>query len=323
MGTSIAYLLSNGGNRDVLMWMRNPEKAEIVNASRQNSEYLMGITLPKKLVATSNLSHALEESENVVMAVPSNAVKPLLAQMQGHFNTKNILSVVKGLDVHTGSRISSLISHSIAVPSSNIAVLSGPNFAAELADRNPSVMVIASENSETICIFKDALESEFLHIYPSDDVPGVEISAVFKNILAISMGIVDGLGFGANTRGAIFPLCISEALEISTKVFRAKPATLLGPACLGDAITTAFSSKSRNYLLGLLLAKKVSNNSENSFLSEGKNNIKMIRNIAISHGIAAPVTECVYNIIDGGNAFQAFSLLWKNMNSESARGTLP
>jgi glycerol-3-phosphate dehydrogenase (NAD(P)+) len=184
-------------------------------------------------------------------------------------------------------------------------------------------MVIASENSETICIFKDALESEFLHIYPSDDVPGVEISAVFKNILAISMGIVDGLGFGANTRGAIFPLCISEALEISTKVFGAKPATLLGPACLGDAITTAFSSKSRNYLLGLLLAKKVSNNSENSFLSEGKNNIKMIRNIAISHGIAAPVTECVYNIIDGGNAFQAFSLLWKNMNSESARGTLP
>jgi glycerol-3-phosphate dehydrogenase len=80
-------------------------------------------------------------------------------------------------------------------------------------------------------------------------------------------------------------------------------------------VTTAFSSKSRNYLLGLLLAKKVSSNSESSFLSEGKNNIKMIRSLALDHEIAAPVTEFVYEIIDGTNAYKAFSSLWKNMNS--------
>jgi glycerol-3-phosphate dehydrogenase (NAD(P)+) len=194
-------------------------------------------------------------------------------------------------------------------------VLSGPNFAAELAERTPSVMVIASGNRGIVSVFKDSLESEYLHIYSSDDVAGVEISAIFKNILAISMGIVDGLGFGANTRGAIFPLCILEALEIGTKVFGAKLSTLLGPACLGDAVTTAFSSKSRNYLLGLLLAKKVSGNSENSFLSEGKNNIKLIRNLAFKNGISAPVAEFVYDIVDGENAYQAFSSLWKRMNS--------
>lgn len=319
MGTSMAYLLSNCGQRDVLMWLRNPEKAAAIRASRRNSEYLMGITLPDTIVATSDLSEALKQSKNIVVAVPSNAVRPLLAQISGQVNSKEnrFLSVVKGLDTNSGNRISSLISNSLGVPSSNIAVLSGPNFAAELTDKTPSVMVIASENNETISIFKNALQSEYLIIYSSDDVVGVEISAIFKNILAISMGIIDGLGFGANTRGAIFPLCISEALEIGTKVFRAKPKTLLGPACLGDAVTTAFSSKSRNYLLGLLLAKKVSNNSENSFLSEGKNNIKLMRNLALDYGINAPVTEFVYNIIDGSNAYQAFSSLWKNMNSLS------
>jgi glycerol-3-phosphate dehydrogenase (NAD(P)+) len=319
MGTSMAYLLSNGGQRDILMWLRNSEKAAVINASRHNSEYLMGITLPNKIVATSDLLEALKQSENIVLAVPSNAVQPLLAKLNGQVYSKQsrILSVVKGLDTNSGSRISSLISHSLGFPSSNIAVLSGPNFATELTDKTPSVMVIASENNDTVSSFKNALQSEYLIIYSSDDVAGVEISAIFKNILAISMGIVDGLGFGANTRGAIFPLCISEALEIGTKVFGAKQKTLLGPACLGDAVTTAFSSKSRNYLLGLLLAKKVSNHSENSFLSEGKNNIKMIRNLAIEYGINAPVTDFVCSIIDGTNAYQAFSSLWKNMKSLS------
>jgi len=316
MGTSMAYLLSNGGCRDVLVWMRNPEKAAVFNKSHHNAEYLMGITLPKNLVATSDLSYALNQSDNLVLAVPSNAVQSLLLQMNGcNRKTIHILSVVKGLDMNSGNRISSLISSNLGISSSNIAVLSGPNFAAELAERTPSVMVIASSNPNVISVFKDALESDYLHIYSSEDVAGVEISAIFKNILAISMGIVDGLGFGANTRGAIFPLCILEALEIGTKVFGAKPATLLGPACLGDAVTTAFSSKSRNYLLGLLLAKRVSSNSENSFLSEGKNNIKLIRTLALKNGISAPATEFVYEIIDGKNAYQAFSNLWKRMNS--------
>jgi glycerol-3-phosphate dehydrogenase (NAD(P)+) len=317
MGTSMAYLLSNSGRRHVLIWMRDPKKAAVINETHHNPEYLMGITLPEKIVATSDLVYALKQSENIVVAVPSNAVQSLLVQMKGRFNPERIriLSVVKGLDMQSGNRISLLISSSLGISGSNVAVLSGPNFAAELAEKTPSVMVIASDNREIFCIFKDSLESEYLHIYSSDDVAGVEISAIFKNILAISMGIVDGLGFGANTRGAIFPICISEAMEIGTKVFGAKSATLLGPACLGDAVTTAFSSKSRNYLLGLLLAKKVSSYSENSFLSEGKNNIKLIRSLALNNGIPAPITEFVYDIIDGTNAYRAFASLWKNMNS--------
>jgi glycerol-3-phosphate dehydrogenase (NAD(P)+) len=319
MGTSMATLLSNDGKKDIQMWLRNPEKASTINASRRNYEYLMGVTLPTNVRATSNLVEALKQSDNLVLAVPSNAVQPLLAQMKGHVNVKQtkILSVVKGLDIGTGKRISSLIEDYLGLSNSNIAVLSGPNFATELSEKTPSVMVIASKNTDAVCAFKTSLASENLIVYSSDDVAGVEISAIFKNILAITMGIIDGLGFGANTRGAIFPLCISEALEVGTKIFGAKPATILGPACLGDAVTTAFSSKSRNYLLGLLLAKKVSNNSESSFLSEGKSNIRMIRNLAHSNGINVPVTEFVYDIINGSNAYTAFSSLWKKMNCQS------
>ena len=175
-------------------------------------------------------------------------------------------------------------------------------------------MVIACKNEETISIFKAALTSTSTIVYSTDDVSGVEIAAVLKNIIAIAMGIVDGLGFGANTRGAVFSVCIREALEIGTRIFNAKQETILGPACLGDAITTGFSSKSRNYLLGLLLAKKASlGESESSFICEGKNNIRLVRDLAAENHIYVPITEFVYQIINGVNAYQAFSDLWKKI----------
>ena len=130
------------------------------------------------------------------------------------------------------------------------------------------------------------------------------------------MGIVDGLGFGANTRGAVFTLCVAEALKLGVEVFGANPETIMGPACLGDAITTGFSNKSRNYLLGLLLAKKASlGNSDNSFICEGKNNINIVRGLVAKYRINAPITEFVWQIINGTNAYQAFSHLWSNMKS--------
>ena len=177
-------------------------------------------------------------------------------------------------------------------------------------------MVIASSGRSTLSLFKEALKTEHLIIYTSDDVVGVEISSVLKNIIAITMGIVDGLGFGANTRGAVFTLCVAEALKLGVEVFGAKPETIMGPACLGDAITTGFSSKSRNYLLGLLLAKKASlGKSDNSFICEGKNNIRLVKDLVDKQEIDAPITEFVWQIINGVNAYQAFSNLWTSMKS--------
>jgi len=318
MATAMAYLLSNGGTRNVMMWLRNEKKAEEINRLKQNLEYLPSLILPNKVIATADLTEALNQSQRLVIAVPSNVVHTLLNQIQGNVDRKQIriLSVVKGLDCGTESRISVLVSRSLNVPLENFAVLSGPNFASELIGNTPSVTIIASINNETLFMFKEALESEHLIVYSSDDVAGVEIASVLKNIIAMVMGIVDGLGFGANTRGAVFTACMKEALDIGTHIFDAKPQTILGPACLGDAITTSFSSKSRNYLLGLLLAKKASSgNPEDSFLCEGRNNVRLIRNLAVRHGIKAPIIEFVYRIMEGVHAYPAFSSLWKDMKS--------
>lgn len=319
MATAMAYLLSDNGNRSVLMWLRSGEKAELLNQFKMNPEYLPGLVLPNTVTATNNLVEALSCSEKLIFAVPSHAVHTLVGQMQNCVNKDQVevLSVVKGLDSVSEGRISLAVSNSLGIPLENIAVLSGPNFAAELVGNTCSVTVIASTSHETLFTFKKALESDRLIVYASDDVAGVEIASVLKNIIAITMGIVDGLGFGANTRGAVFAVCMNEALEIGTHVFGAKPETILGPACLGDAITTSFSSKSRNYLLGLLLAKKVSSgySGHDTFLSEGKNNIRLVRELVLKHEKEAPVTEFVYQIISGVNAYQAFSTLWEHMKS--------
>lgn len=317
MATSLAYLLSKDERRTILMWLRNKEKAITIEQFKENFEYLPGVILPNNVVTTDNIIEALGCSEKIVLAVPSHAISSLVNQIKGHIdqNQVNILSVVKGLH-SSGSRISLMMSESLGIPLDRFAVLSGPNFAIELAGNTPSVMVIASLNQETSFVFKNALESDRLIIYSSDDLAGVEIASVLKNIIAIATGIVDGLGFGANTRGAVFTICMKEALDIGTRVFGAKPETILGPACLGDAITTGFSSKSRNYLLGLLLAKKASlGNSEHSFICEGKNNINIVKDLVAKHGINAPITEFVWQIINGINAYQAFSHLWTNMKT--------
>lgn len=315
MGTAVAYLLANNPKNNVLIWLRNQNKVNAINSSNSNSEYLPGLILPKNIAVTANLTDALGYSDNLILAIPSHAINALLSQIKKNpLKKPKILSVIKGFDHTSKKGISLTLSKNLDIQLGKIAVLSGPNFAAELVVNTPSIMVIACKNEETISIFKAALTSTSTIVYSTDDVSGVEIAAVLKNIIAIAMGIVDGLGFGANTRGAVFSVCIREALEIGTRIFNAKQETILGPACLGDAITTGFSSKSRNYLLGLLLAKKASlGESESSFICEGKNNIRLVRDLAAENHIYVPITEFVYQIINGVNAYQAFSDLWKKI----------
>lgn len=316
MATAMAYLLSNGGTKGILIWMRNGEKAEKFNRLRQNTEYLPGLVLPKTIVATDDLTDALDRCNMVVLALPSHAVRNLIESLNEHSDSLRILSVVKGLDHTDGCRISTLLNKVLQIPLRNIAVMSGPNFASELVGNTYSVTVMASTNHETLHSFRDPLESDHLIIYPSTDLAGVEVGSVLKNIIAIAVGIVDGLGYGANTKGAVFAACINEALSIGTDIFSAKPETILGPACLGDAITTGFSTKSRNYLLGLLLAKRISSaDLNNTFLSEGRSNTSLIRALVEKNGVKAPVIEFVHQTMIGGNPYQAFSTLWKDLKS--------
>jgi glycerol-3-phosphate dehydrogenase (NAD(P)+) len=313
MGCAVAYLLSNNGHQ-VLIWTRRLEVAESINCSHRNDFYLPGVHLNHSISATTSLEETMDYSENLILAVPSGAINEIIKKLEPLKRPKKVLSVIKGLDLHNKQRISQTFSNSLGFSENAYAVLSGPNFASELVMSIPSVTVVASKSKDTAGFFKKSLASKNLVIEITGDVAGVEISSVLKNIFALAMGIVDGLGFGANTRGAIFTQCIKDAQVIGEAGFNVDPKTIYGPACLGDAITTGFSTKSRNYLLGLILAKSSASSPMNGFISEGKNNISFVKEIIDAKGIEAPSIDFIHRIIGGGNSYKSFSILWENID---------
>lgn len=151
----------------------------------------------------------------------------------------------------------------------------------------------------------------------TDDLEGVEIGGILKNIGAIAVGLVDGLNLGDNTRGFIFPRYLKEALEIGVKIFGAKEETLLDPACLGDMITTAFSLKSRNRIIGLLASKYITKIPKDTFIAEGRNNAKIVKTLAHKNKIKTPITKFVNSVLAGTRPVIAFNSLWENIKKES------
>jgi len=317
MGTAVSYLLGYNKN-EVLMWARRKEICDQINEKRQNPEYMPGLIVPESVNATTDLEESIATAGKIVIAIPSHGVYDLCTKASKYVSSKMCwLSVVKGIDTHTKSTISQLLHSRLDVERNKIAVLSGPTFAVELVNRVPTIAVIGSISDHTASLFRKFLMNDYFLIGKTDDVNGVEIGGVLKNIGGIAIGLVDGLNLGDNTRGLIMALYLREALEMGGKVFGAKTDTLLGPACLGDMITTAFSNKSRNRVLGLLASKCITKIPELTFIAEGRNNAGILRSFADKHEIEVPVTEFVHSALKGTKPSIAFNNLWDSLGKKS------
>lgn len=317
MGTAVSYLLAYNKN-EVLMWARRKEICDQINKKRQNPGYMPGLVIPESVNATTDLRESIATASKIIIAIPSHGVYNLCTKLNKHVPPKMCwLSVVKGIDTHTKSSVSQLLHSKLDIDEEKIAALSGPNFAIEIANRIPTIAVIGSTSDHTATVFRKSLMNDYFLIEKTDDVNGVEIGGVLKNIGAIAVGLVDGLNLGDNTRGLITTSYLKEALEVGSKVFDARIDTLLGPACLGDMITTAFSNKSRNRVLGLLASKCITRIPELTFVAEGKNNAEMIKSLAGKHKIEVPVTDFVYSTLKGVKPLIAFNILWKRLKEET------
>lgn len=316
MGTAMGYLLASN-NYDVLMWARRKEVADGINYKKVNAEYMPNVTLPKKVNATTNLEKCFKSSERIILAIPSHGVYDLSLKLSKYRPShKQLLSVVKGIDVNVRRTASELIRDQLPIEKDQIAVLSGPNFAIEIVENIPTVGIIGCISKATAAIFRDSLTTEHFLIKVTNDIQGVEIGGILKNVGAIAIGLIDGLNLGDNTRGLIFSRYMQEALEIGTKIFKAKEQTLLGPACLGDMIATAFSLKSRNRIIGLLASKCITNVPKSTFISEGKSSTKIIQELAREHKISVPITEFVHAVLSGTKPYTAFNNLWRYLEQE-------
>ncbi len=297
-GTTLAIHLYKKGF-PVLLWGAFPGYVKQLRSTRRNPKFLPGITIPKGIVITNDLKNAIEGSDLVVLAAPSQHVKSVLLKIK-KYNYKNIklLSVVKGLDNQELLRISQLI-YQVLGKNVPLAVLSGPTIAIQVARGIPSTAVIASHNAALAKELQEIFNSRSFRIYTNSDMIGVELGGSIKNIIAIACGICDGLGLGTNTKSAILCRGLAEMARFG-EALGAQKHTFYGLSGLGDLATTCFSLESRNRQVGEKLGKgkKISQIlAATNMVAEGVPTARAIYRLSKKHKVSMPITTEVFQII--------------------------
>lgn len=320
-GTTLAILLANNGN-DVILWEYDKSIAKKLNKYRENSVLLPGVKIPDEIGITYNLNDAIDERQMLVMAVPTQFVRSVLEKMRKNdFRNTILVSVSKGIERDTLLTVTGVIRNVLKdIPNGNIGVLSGPSHAEEVSRKIPTAVVAAAEIENTAELIRAAFMNTYFRVYPSTDLIGVELGAAFKNVIAIGAGIIDGLGFGDNTKAAIMTRAIAEITRLGL-VFGAKKETFKGLSGMGDLIVTCMSKHSRNRFVGEQVGKGIKLKDvlkKMSMVAEGVETSRSVIELAKKVGIDVPISSAVYNILfnDADPAFVTYELMTREIKPE-------
>lgn len=296
-GTTLAIQFAQK-NFDVTLWGAFDDYVKELNKKRVNRKFLPGIPIPRKILITSDLNLAVTQSDLIVLAVPSQFAHAAVKRLKKFDLSKKILlSVIKGVDIKSLKRMSEIIYEELG--NIQLAVLSGPTIAREVARGIPTTAVIACTNAQVAKLLQDAVNSKTFRIYTNNDITGVELGGSIKNVIAIACGVCDGLGFGTNTKAAILSRGLAEMTRLA-QVMGAKTKTLFGLSGLGDLTTTCFSPNSRNRTVGEALGKgqKISAVTKKmDMVAEGVPTAKAIYRLSQKYKVSMPITKEVYNIL--------------------------
>ena len=313
-GTALAALACTNAN--VLLWARNAQQVDTINATRQNPRYLPDIALPPSLAATTCLeeaiAHAASALDNpglIILGVPvagltqlCNDLVPLLAR---HNHTGlSIVWTCKGFEQDSGR-----LPHEIAqaalghLNGLGLGVVSGPSFAREVAQGLPVALTVASTNARVITVTTQALHGTTARIYNSPDVIGVEVGGALKNVIAIACGICDGLALGTNARAALVTRGLAEIQRLGVAL-GGNPETFSGLTGLGDLVLTATGPLSRNRQVGLAIGQgqTLPDILANGMTAEGVRCARAALALGHKHGIELPITQAVCNVLFNGLA---------------------
>lgn len=301
-GTTLAVYLAKKGT-PVKLWGAFPDYVNQIRETRINRKFLPGVEIPQQVEMTADLSFAIQDTDILVLAVPSQFLRSVLKKIK-KFPLKNILvlSVVKGIETSTLLRVSEVVKDVLGKV--EFAVLSGPTIAGEVVKGIPTTAVIASKNTKTAVRLQEIFNSDTFRIYTNTDVAGVELGGSLKNVIAISCGVCDGLGYGSNAKAAIVTRGLAEISRLG-KSLGAKPQTFAGLTGLGDLITTCFSPQSRNRGVGEQLGKGVPISQvlgSMSMVAEGVETCKAAYRLSQKHKVPMPITTEVYNILFKGKS---------------------
>jgi glycerol-3-phosphate dehydrogenase (NAD(P)+) len=293
-----------GAGRPVMLWARRPEVAAEINERHANPEYLPGIRLPGLITATADAAEAMDGADAVVFAVPSQTLRENLTGWRDALPPgATLVSLAKGVELGSLSRMSEVITEVAEVPAGQVAVVSGPNLAREIAEEQPTATVIACTDHGRAVALQLACTTGYFRVYTNTDLVGAELGGAGKNVIALACGIAAGMGFGDNTRASLITRGLAETARLGVRL-GADPLTFAGLAGLGDLVATCSSPLSRNRTFGTRLGAGGSVAdalaATHGQVAEGVKSCSSIRDLAARAGVEMPITDVVHRVCHDG-----------------------
>ncbi|MGE5137786.1 MAG: NAD(P)H-dependent glycerol-3-phosphate dehydrogenase [Gemmatimonadota bacterium] len=320
-GTTFAQVLCDAGTPAVL-WGRRPELTETINTEHENPGYLPGIKLTPELRATSDAAAALDGADVVVLAVPAQSLRQNLTAWAGLLPPGVLLvSLMKGIELGTRQRMTEVIAEITGAGPERLAVISGPNLAREIAERQYAATVVACADSERAQMLQQACHTPYFRPYTNPDVIGCELGGAVKNVIALAVGIAVGMGLGDNTRAMLITRGLAEIARLGAAL-GADQHTFAGLAGLGDLVATCSSPQSRNRTFGenlgrgATLADAAANAAQ---VTEGVKSAGPVLELAGAHGVEMPIAHVVAEVTAGRIGVQEAALLLASRSAKPER----
>ena len=300
-GTCLAMLCAH--EHDVRIWARDPALAEAINRDRHNPEYLQEVLIPDNVRATSELDDALKGAELVICAVPSHGVRDVISRAVPSLRDDAlIVSTVKGIELGTWMRMDQVLEDVLPpVHHPRLVFLSGPSFAKEVAAGQPTAVTLACREEAFAISVQESISRPWFRCYTATDVIGVELGGALKNVVAIAVGICDGLGYGHNARAGVMTRGLREITRLGVEL-GADPLTFLGLAGMGDLVLTCTGDLSRNRRVGLGLGRGEKLEEIVGAMHEVAEGIRTTTAacvLAERHGVEMPIAQAVKRVLDG------------------------
>jgi glycerol-3-phosphate dehydrogenase (NAD(P)+) len=320
-GTTLANLLAAKGDA-VRIWAYESEVVEAINGRHENPLFLPGFRLEPGLRAYRNAEEAVADAPVIVSAAPSHAVRSVVSGIRGKVRAGTlVVSATKGIETDTLALMSAVIGE--CLPEARFAVLSGPSFAQEVCEGQPTLVVAAAQDESTARDTQRIFATPKFRVYSHDDVIEVELAGALKNVIAIAAGILEGLGMGHNPRAALITRGLAEITRLGMAL-GAHPLTFAGLAGMGDLILTTTGSLSRNRALGVALAQGQTLDdyrAAHRSVAEGANTSKAGAALGAKMGVELPIIEKVGEVLFSGKAAREgiAELMARELKSEQWR----
>ncbi|MBP2414025.1 glycerol-3-phosphate dehydrogenase (NAD(P)+) [Arthrobacter stackebrandtii] len=304
-GTTFAKIMGDaaaGTDRKIVLWGRRQEVVDQINDHHRNPRYLSTTELPENISASTDVAEVLKDAQLVVLAVPAQTLREQLRGWAGLIaEDAVVVSLMKGLELGTDQRMSQVIAQELNLTEDRIVVVSGPNLAMEIARQEPTASVVACASEATAKWVANVCKPSYFRPYTINDVVGVEIGGIVKNVIALCVGICEGQKVGDNTKASVITRGLAETTRLALAL-GGRAETMAGLAGLGDLVATCSSSLSRNHTAGRMLGEGLTLDEVNNRMTQTAEGIKSgraVSDLAAKVGVDMPITNAVVGVLEG------------------------